>query len=520
MGEVSFKDSLVGRLWDTVRAFFVAQWQDVWSVWVDTVPKTLDSIGEKMEKGIKGMDDPIWQAMTDYYHKMGFMNEETAAFFNNMKDLPPAGSLVMFVLVNFSMLNRFLSIMQDGPSAELMYKFNSQTQHAIADVQTLVRSAFIAPEKTQDIVETLRKWGYSDSQMDYLFLSNYTLYDPNTCRDLFLRGVLSGDQLFERMRELGYTDTRIKEMVQAWEVIPGPSDLFHLVGKEAFEKDMIEKIGLGDEFPEEQVHWLEKQGLSRYWAEKYWYAHWEQPSIQMGFEMLHRGIINDEELDMLFRAVEIPPFWRDKLTQMTYLPYTRVDTRRMYDWGVLDIQGVYNNYRDLGYDEEHAVNLTKWTVLQTDPEDKDISLGQILSNFEARVLDRNDAKEMIRALGYTEFKAEFLLVSAEYNMEEKIQKKRIEITREKYINRLIDKFDALKELAMLNLPHKQTDLLLEEWDLDLFRDKKFPSKTDLEKFYLQDIIKQEQYIEEMDKLGYSHKYIVWYLAVLIKKKGE
>lgn len=510
---------LIGRLWSAVRGFFVAQWQDVWSKWLETVPKTLDNVGEKMNEGLQKIDDPMWETMLDYYKKMGFSNPETDALLQTMKDLPVGSSFVMFILVNLSMLSRFLNIIQDGPSAEMLYKFNTKTRHNLADINSLVKSAFIAPEKTREIRETLAKMGFNDDQMDYLFLSNYSLYDLNICRDLFLRGILSDDKLFERMREIGFTDTRIKEMIQSWEVIPGPSDLFHLVGKEAFEPDMIRIIGLADEFPEEQVHWLEKQGVSRYWAEKYWYAHWEQPSLQMGFEMLHRGIITNEELDMLFRAQEIPPFWRDKLTQMTYLPYTRVDTRRMYDWGVLTIEGVYNNYRDLGYDHEHAVNLTKWTILQTDPNDKDISLGQILKNYEARVLARPDAKALIMDLGYSDDKAEFLLISSEYNMAEKLQTKKLKVIEEKYTLRLIDKFEAMRELNALNLPSDQINLLLDEWNIDIYKDRKIPSKTDLEKFFLQGIIDEETYIQEMDKLGYSFKYIQWYLAALIIKKG-
>ena len=231
----------------------------------------------------------------------------------------------------------------------------------------------IAPEKIGEVVENLHKWGYSDAAINTMFISNYRLYDDNVCRELFLRGILSSDKLFERMRELGFTDTRTKEMMQAWEFIPGAQDLFFMVAKEAFEPEMISHIGLGDEFPAEQLPWLAKQGVSKYWAEKYWYAHWDQPSVQMGYEMLHRGVIDENELDMLFRAIEMPPFWRDKLKEISYIPYTRVDIRRMFDLGVVDVEDVYDNYKDLGYDDAHALQMTKFTIAYVDPEDKNLS---------------------------------------------------------------------------------------------------------------------------------------------------
>ena len=81
-----------------------------------------------------------------------------------------------------------------------------------------------------------------------------------------------------------------------------------MVAKEAFEPDIYTTLGLDEEFPSEQVKWLEDQGISEEWARKYWIAHWDQPSIGQGFEMLHRGVIGPATLDMLFRAIEIPSF--------------------------------------------------------------------------------------------------------------------------------------------------------------------------------------------------------------------
>ncbi|GAH79863.1 unnamed protein product, partial [marine sediment metagenome] len=75
--------------------------------------------------------------------------------------------------------------------------------------------------------------------------------------------------------------------------------------------------------------WAGKKGLSKEWSERYWAAHWNLPSPQQGFEMLHRGVINVSELNMLLRALDVMPFWRDKLTAIAFRRLTRVDIRRM-----------------------------------------------------------------------------------------------------------------------------------------------------------------------------------------------
>jgi len=398
-------------------------------------------------------------------------------------------------------------------------KQNEIVQPHLPDVASLIQSAFVAPEKTEAIRKMLRKQGLNDEAQDYMFLARYTLYDINMCRDLFLRKELTPDQLFMRMRELGFTDTRTKEIVKTWELIPGPSDLFHLVAKEAFEPDMVRLMGLGDEFPEDQVQWLEKQGLSKFWAEKYWYAHWEIPSVQMGFEMLHRKQIDLDQLDMLFRAQEIPPFWREKLVGISYSPYTRVDTRRMFNFDVLTVEDVFESYQHQGYDAEHAYNLTKWTVAQKDPDNKDISQGQILGSYEDGILEYSDAIGLLMDIGYTKDKAKFLIVAKDYDIAKRLQDKRLKIIEEKFTKRYIDKFETLRQLSLLNLPYKQQQLLMEAWELDILKDKKMPSKTDLEKFYNNGIINKEKYNDEMDKLGYNKIYVEWYRQLSEHKTG-
>lgn len=519
MADEKQEGGFVGYLWDTVKGFFVVQWEGFYTKLYELWPELIDKGFQIGKTNTKAADDILWDSFLEMMEKSGFMNKEQLEFFEPFKDLPAFSSLVMLALIAPSSIGLNIKAMLGATALTIeQQNFNAQRPN-LADPGSLIKSAFIAPEKTAKIREFLGKHGFSDEQMDYLFLSNYALYDSFTCRDLFLRGILNKDQLFERMRELGFTDTRTKEMMQSWEVIPGPSDLFHLVAKEAFEPDMIQKMGLDDEFPESQVQWLEKQGLSEEWAKKYWYAHWEMPSIQMGFDMLHRGVIDENGLDMLFRSVEIPPFWRDKLTKITYLPYTRVDTRRMFNFGVLGVQDVYDSYTALGYDHDHALKMTEWTVAQKDPINKDISMGQILSTFEDQVLERSDAKALLQDIGYTESKAEFLITAREFEIAQKTEKQQTDIIKTRFVNRYVDKFETLRQLSLLNLPYKQQQLLMEQWELELMQDNKLPSKTDLEKFFLQSIISTDQYNQEMEKLGYNKEYISWFRKVLEIKKG-
>ncbi|GAI80365.1 unnamed protein product, partial [marine sediment metagenome] len=144
--------------------------------------------------------------------------------------------------------------------------------------------------------------------------------------------------------------------------IPPVADIITMAVREAFTPDIARRFGQYEDLPSEYVEAVQKKGLSKEWAERYWAAHWSLPSPQQGFEMLHRGVIGIDDLNMLMRALDIMPFWRDKLTQIAYRPLSRVDVRRMFALGVLDVSGVRKAYTDIGYNDYNANLMTQFTI--------------------------------------------------------------------------------------------------------------------------------------------------------------
>jgi len=392
----------------------------------------------------------------------------------------------------------------------------------------MIAASFIAPEKIGEVRDKLKELGLDDKDIDLMFLSHYRLYDEENIRILWLRGVLSDDEMFMRMRELGYTDTRIKEVIQGWSIIPGPTDLFHLVAKEAFEPEFVEKMGYADEFPVEQVEWLRKQCISEEWAKKYWYAHWETPSIQMGYEMLHRedpdrpgrSIISIDELNMLYKTVEIPPYWRDKLTKIAYAPYTRVDVRRMHDMGVLTDAQLIQSYKDLGYDQEHAEKMAEFTVKYNQGADKELTKGQILTGYKEKILTRADALTLLTDLDYPEAMAEYFILTEDYKEAKDLQDDIIANIKDRYQNNLADEFTTRSRLNSLNLTGERIAVLMDRWKIKKLIDVKLPSKTDLDKFLAAKIITLDTYRVEMDRLGYNTRYTDWYEKLSAMKGGK
>lgn len=250
------------------------------------------------------------------------------------------------------------------------------------------------------------------------------------------REIMTPEEYKEELQARGLSTDETDLLEEMLHLIPGPGDLIRMAVREAFTPEVIDRFQLGAEFPTEVKTWLKKQGYDEEWARRWWYAHWDLPSVQMGFEMLHRGVIDAGQLNLLLRTLDISPWWREKLTEISYHPYTRVDTRRMYDEGILNEEDVYRAYLDQGYDSERAQNMTAFTIALSQEDARSESKGDIITAYVEGTVDRGKAKDLLTDLGYDDIFCEAYLLKADYTIErnlrlreEKVEEEEIEEER-------------------------------------------------------------------------------------------
>lgn len=114
--------------------------------------------------------------------------------------------------------------------------------------------------------------------------------------------------------------------------LPSPQDMIRFMVKEAWfpEKQV--------EMPEQFIQWMKWLGYSEAWTRLYWGAHWELPSVTQVFTMLHRKLIDIEQVDAYLKLADIEPSWRPLLREISYELPDRIRTRWMYEWGLIDLQ--------------------------------------------------------------------------------------------------------------------------------------------------------------------------------------
>ncbi|KKM21053.1 hypothetical protein LCGC14_1639310 [marine sediment metagenome] len=316
----------------------------------------------------------------------------------------------------------------------------------------------------------------------------------------------------QELKRIGIHPDHIKVYKELAYPIPPVADIITMAVREAFSPEIAERFGQYEDFPPEFAEWAAKKGITEEWSMRYWASHWSLPSTQQGFEMLHRGIIDQTELNMLLRALDIMPFWRKKLTEMAYRRITRVDVRRLYKAGVLTEIEVYQSYLDLGYNEVNAQRMTDFTIEQAMPKEVAITKTAILKAFETNMLDRYETETMLKDLAVTDETLSFLIKSVEYKKELDLQDNKIKAIKNLYKKREYDNNKALSELLQLDMPDKQASLLLEQWlyEKKAVGERRWTTAQTLD-FMKKGLITRERGIKELTAIGYNVEHIAVYM---------
>ena len=286
--------------------------------------------------------------------------------------------------------------------------------------------------------------------------------------------------------------------------VPPVGDMITMAVREAFSPDIAARFGQYEDYPADLTRFAAMNGIDEEWAKRYWAAHWSLPSPQQGFEMFHRGIITHDELVLLMRALDIMPFWRDRLIQAAYRPLTRVDVRRMYALGVLSEAEVEKAYRDNGYNEENARRLRDFVVRDTVRSQSGMSVSKIVTAYKNGFTDRNTAYSLIGTLGVRPQNVSEILEAADRQLAWQQTKDAIAAIGNQYKQGLYTDQETREHLAGLRLDANKIVNLIARWERDGAKEHKtLWTKADVLAMMKKKLIGEGRASQELGLLGYN-----------------
>ncbi|MDD4985134.1 MAG: hypothetical protein PHQ43_05005 [Dehalococcoidales bacterium] len=353
----------------------------------------LDILGKKSSQMLK----PTIEAM----EKMGNVPPELKPLIDEMKNPTGEASAVLGAVMKGGVINRGLSGFMDAlfePYRRLANRTLRPTMMATPDI---IQSWQRGKKSFQQMILELTQHGYTDDAINCLFEMFQVRFPSDVVGPAWLRDPAKYEKYWNDVHAIGVSPDRVEMLKEMAYKVATVQDIIQFVVKEVYSPEIAEKFGQFEDYPVSAEEDARKAGIRPDLLRKYWAAHWDLPAVTQGFEMLHRGIIDQETLMLLLRSRDVMPYWREKLIQISYNPYTRVDARRMWDMGVLDDEELLRTYKDLGYDDEHARKMTIWTKVY-------VMYPQLIARYKNGWISAEQVLQELVNLGLTQEKAQWM----------------------------------------------------------------------------------------------------------------
>ncbi len=415
-----------------------------------------------------------------------------------------------------------------SPFAEKMrQRMNSLVRPTLINGSDIIQAwqRDFADEGLKDAV--LDRQGFPDDQQQVLIDLLKTRPGTMDIVDYWRRELFTDDEANTELRNLGWDDRYIAIIREAAFPPPGVQDLIRMAVREVFSPEVAEAFGQFEEIPPQYLIWAKRIGLSEEWARNYWAAHWVLPSVQQGFQMLHRQIITESDLERLFVALDVMPFWREPLKQIAFRPYTRVDVRRMFSLNILDRSGVLRAYTDLGFDDEKAENMTEFTVrwvestrkVEKDRE-RDLTKGDIIGLFNDGLLTEAQARTHLESMGFDTNESQLLIQREILQDLRRDRKADITLVVDQAKIKVLTFEEAQDRLNGLDLTRKELEKALVDVRRATTERIRLPSKADLDNWRELQLISPEQYVRELDNLGFPAKYVALFSEAIQLEEAQ
>lgn len=356
--------------------------------------------------------------------------------------------------------------------------------------------------------DTMEHWTYN--------MMPTKLLDPTLLVMARRRGAITQAQYSQGMRYQGFREDRAEQFFNLSEWMPGVDDLISWSVREAFRDDFAKKWGSDEDYPAKLDEFSGKIGVKPEFLKYAWRSHWELPSVMMGYEMLHREIIDEDELQGLMRALDIMPGWRERLTKLSYNMVTRVDLRRMFRVGLINKEDVEKRYRAMGYSPEDAKLMTDWTEKEEGPPATELTKAQVLNGYKDGLLTEAQAREYLALIGVIDRDIDFYLDTANLDIDADTLKENITGLHDGFVAGIITRETMVSELGSLNLLDRQIQTLMGKADRARRGTAKSPPKETLSRWLKRGTITETQYRDRMFSIGYSKEDI----EVFVTESGE
>ncbi len=406
----------------------------------------------------------------------------------------------------------------------------------IPDVNAILSAHIKQLLSAEETSEYLSKHGFDTNAKNVFLDAIKRIPDIEILFQNLWRGKIDGTEMSKYLAKLAFDEEEQILITNLAERIPPIQDLIRFSVREAFHEELSKKYRHDEEFPKEVATWAAKQGFPEHWAKKYWRSHWELPSVQMAFEMMHREVKNEDgstftqkDIHDLLKMADYAPSWRKKLVDISYRVITRVDARRMYDLGVWDNLGdmsakdkLLKVYMSQGYNREDAGYMVDFTEQYHIDRRRGFTKAGLKKIYKYGIITETTFREKLAMMRIRVEEIDFLIDEANYEMEDKKLDSFMNMAKSMFQNERWSEAEVQVEMSKVDLHISNPDNLFDSWRYDKKAKRRTLSKVDIKDMISAGIIgTKDEGIQAFLDLGYSKQDAEWLTQLVISEiEGE
>ncbi|MBA7572564.1 hypothetical protein ES708_14347 [subsurface metagenome] len=327
--------------------------------------------------------------------------------------------------------------------------------------------------------------------------------DVNTLLHLHQRALIDERYFQSEMAKNGFSQESVEKLVDGYFEYPSGQDFIRFAVRDVFNPDVVESAKLDDMFPEDILPYAAKAGMSEEVLKWNWRAHWQLPSPQMGYEMVHRRIISKDELRELLKVADWAPGWIDRLIEIAYHPLTRVDARRMWTSGVLSDDGFKGAMLDLGYNESNASLYLEWVKTTREEPEKDLTKAVVMNAYKWGLIDYTAIIGYLESFGYSKEESELIVGIEDRKLEQKDIQDAVKLAQWEYSRFELTVKGFKQRMSDLGIPIVKAGIYLIQADGDRIKRSKLPSKDDVKRWFAGGLVHRDEASRYLTRMGYK-----------------
>lgn len=474
------------------------------------IPTSINSfILEQLEGAQEGVESAFEQILVG----AGISPEVARRMGNTLFEVFPANPIMAVFVFLFALFGVVQGVSQI-PGQMIGQRFGQEIAEqfpiSLPSAGDLQQQTLLGLQNDENAITLLQRQGFSRGESERLLGQRRQLPDIGIIQVWFLREFIDRETALDLLQRLGLTSNDSQRMLRMAFFIPPVQDLITMAVREVFTPEIAERFGQFEDFPDAFADFASQQGISNEWARNYWAAHWALPSLQMGFQMLQRGVIDESELNVLLRSQDVMPFWRDKLTQISFSPLTRVDIRRMHGLGLLDEDELVERYMAVGFSAADAELMREFTLAfnapdePLDPDDiTQLTRSTVLNLFSDGTINEGTALALLKEIGFSDATAAIFVEATRLDQERDDRKAQTDLILDQAQAGILTFVEAQDKLGQLGLEPIELQRAVTTLERRRAAATRLPTKSQLDQMLAAGLIDKSEYLITLERLGFA-----------------